>query len=152
VAAKRDNEHETLALIVEEVDDARDVYELHRQLAPHLPIKQFDDLRKVASESGSITFRGQEFDVSSFEALVPSVVFPIEDASKLVQLLVEVVRHAPPHVGRNLEDAEQAKRLTRRLGMRIGSAGLIGPAPHPSSLIERSRSRPVMQLGENSEG
>jgi hypothetical protein len=127
MSSKRGEDYEALAMIVDEIDAARETYDLFQQLSPHLPIRSFEDLAKVGDGEGVISFRGEKFAVSTFEDVIPEIIFPVEDQRKLVQLLVEVVRNAPPHVGRDLSDSEQAKRLARRLSLQMSGGGRIGP-------------------------
>lgn len=111
-------------LIIDEVDEARETYELVEQLIPALPIKHFGDLRDATA--GEIRFRGNPFDIGVFEDLLPDVLFPIDDVEKLVQLAYQAVQAAPPHITYDLEDPANARREMRRSLIRrlVGDGGL----------------------------
>lgn len=121
---------ELLKVIIEEVDEAREVLELAQQLAPALPLRSFEDVHK-AVDKGKIIFRGNEFNVRAFTALVPTLFFPIDDLQKLVALLYETVRLAPTTVAYNPNDPSHAARRLRRLGIvgMLGKMGQLGAPP-----------------------
>ncbi len=143
-----------LRLIVEEVDEAREVHELAQQLHHALPLRSFDDVVKAVGERGTIKFRGNAFDIQQFGALVPAILFPIDDAQKLVTLLYEAVRRAPKTIFYNEADPEAAKRHVRRLGILGAPIGVLG-APGPKDLrpispgaVAPAPSRPESAKGE----
>jgi hypothetical protein len=129
-----DNE-KLMAAVVEEVDEAREVYELARQLAPALPLRSFEDVAKAVGPEGMITFRGNQRPVQNFADYVPGVLFPIDTVQKLVMLLYETVRLAPAWVKHNENDPKHAKRKLLRLGILglrqgvLGRGGFAGPSP-----------------------
>lgn len=108
------------ALIIAEVDDARDILQLAEQLVPLLPIKSFDELMK-AGEKGRMQFRDTPFDVDSLRAFIPAITFPIEDARTLVERLAQMIRMVPPHLGVDVDSPSGMRRRMRRSGM-------LGPA------------------------
>lgn len=113
---------EFMRLIVEEVDEARETMELVSQLAPRLPIKSAKEL----VGEGVIRFRGEDYDVKNFAAMVPAFVFPIDSKEKLVQLAAMAARMAPPQVEFDHDDPETAKRLMLRiLSSRSGAVGTM---------------------------
>jgi hypothetical protein len=128
---------ELMKAIIDEVDEAREVLELAQQLAPALPLRSFEDLHKAVGQQGKIIFRGNAFNVRAFEALVPSLFFPIDDLPKLIALLYETVRLAPTTVTYSDKDPEHAKRRLRRLGI-VGMLGKIGQLGFPSGVPARS--------------
>src|SRR4051794_21257169 len=87
-----------LALIIDEVDEARDVYDIVRQLQNSLPIKDFDALKRALGGRGMLTFRGSEHSVEPFRTLLPRVIFPIQDIESLVQLTANFVKLTPQSV------------------------------------------------------
>lgn len=116
------SEGDLLRLVVEEVDEAREVRELAQQLIHALPLRSFDDVVGAAGTKGIIKFRGHEFHVGKFRPLVPSLLFPIDTPQKLIALLYETVRLAPGTIRYNSTDPQTAKRQIRRLGL-IGLPG-----------------------------
>jgi hypothetical protein len=121
-----------LRLIVDEVDEAREVYEVSEQLAGALPIRSFDDIAKAVGAEGSITFRGNVLDIRQFAALVPATLFPIEDPQTLVALVYQAVKMAPRTIQYAESDPHSAQRRLRRLGLFGMPSGLLGPVPGPS--------------------
>jgi hypothetical protein len=135
------DEHELVAIVVEEVDEAREVLELARQLVHALPLHTFEDVVKAVGPKGTISFRGRHSAVANFAGVVPGVLFPIDSVHKLVTLLYETVRLAPPSITYSDSDPAHAKRKLRRLGLlglRQGSLGRRGPLD-PYALITASR-------------
>ncbi len=110
-------------LVIDEVDDARDIYDLARQLAEYLPIESFEALVK-ATEGRMLKFRDAEFDVVSLEGLVPSIVFPVLSERALVERLGEMVRVAPAHLGVDIDSEGGARRLLRARGQIAPGIGL----------------------------
>ncbi len=102
-------------LVIEEVDDARDIYELASQLQRFLPIKSFDELAKAAGEK-RLRFRDSEFDVESLRGVLPSIAFPAEDAEALVARLGHLVRVVPRSLGVDAESDQGARRIARARG------------------------------------
>ena len=134
---------EMLKLIVEEVDEAREVQELVEQFHHALPLRSFDDAIKAVGQRGMIKFRGNAFDIRQFGALVPAILFPIDDAQKLVTLLYEVVRRAPKTIQYNETDPAAAKRHLRRLGILGAPVGVLGSLG-PKNLQPRSPAAVVL--------
>jgi hypothetical protein len=134
---------ELLRLIVEEVDEAREVYELAAQLAAALPIKSFDDIIKTMGDRGSIKFRGKELEVTQFADMVPATFFPIEDRQTLVALVYQAVKLAPRTHQYADSDPANARRRLRRLGLLGLPTGLLGPIPGPALLgmVRQSESK-----------
>ena len=117
-------QQELLKLIVDEVDEARDILRLAEQLAPLLPIKSFDDLAR-AGERGQMRFRDTPFDVETLRPYVPAIAFPVEDARALVQRLAYLVRIVPEHLGVDVTSEEGARRQMRRAGMLAPGVGAV---------------------------
>lgn len=116
---------ELLALVVDEVDDARDVYQLAEQLAPHLPIKSLDELVR-ATDGRQLRFRDAPFEVESVRPQLPGIAFPVEDLAGLVEKLGLLVRIVPPSLGVDFDGPDAARRQLHRDG---GIApGLLSPA------------------------
>jgi hypothetical protein len=111
------SDSDLLKLVVEEVDEAREVYELAQQLLHALPLGSFNDIAAAVGNKGVITFRGHQFDVGTFRTLVPTLLFPIDSTQKLITLLNEAVRLAPASLRYNQKDPATAKRRARRLGL-----------------------------------
>ena len=113
-----DSEHaqDLLKLIVEEVDEARDIYRLAEQLAPLLPIRSFDDLVKAA-DGRPMQFRDAKFDVESLREYIPRIAFPVQDLRGLIERLGHIVRLAPPHLGVDVSTPDGARRQSRYSGM-----------------------------------
>jgi hypothetical protein len=120
-----------LRTIVEEVDEAREVYELAEQLERHLPLRTFDDVVKATGDRHAVVFRTNPIEVGQFAALVPATLFPIEDTTTLVALLYQAVRLAPSHIQYPESDVRNAKRRLRRMGLAGLPTGQIGKAPGP---------------------
>jgi hypothetical protein len=126
--------HKLMAAVVEEVDEAREVYELARQLAHALPLETFKDVTKAVGADGMITFRSNPRPVRNFADYVPGVLFPIDTVQKLVALLYETVRLAPAWIRYNEDDPKHAKRKLLRLGILglregvLGRGGYSGPS------------------------
>jgi hypothetical protein len=131
---------ELLALIVEEVDPAREVLELASQLVHALPLRSFEDVVKAAGGSGSLRFRGRSVGVHGFVEAVPEIIFPIDTEQKLVTLLYETVRRAPPWF-RSESDTGAASRRLRRLGILGVQQGVLGQVPGPSGLSRAATSQ-----------
>ena len=132
------NEHELLKLVVEEVDEAREVHELARQLLHAIPLQSFEDIVKAVGPKGTITFRGNPSTVQNFAAVVPGVLFPIDSVQKLLTLLYETVRLAPPWVRYRDDDVDHAKRKLRRLGILGLKQGTLGATGSVSSRRART--------------
>lgn len=128
---KNPSMQELLKLIVEEVDEAREVYELAQQLSPTMPLRSFDDIERAVGDSKAVKFRGKAFGIKQFRELVPATLFPIEDHQTLVALLYQAVCIAPKHIQYDETDPRNAKRRLRRLGIMGLPTGLLGPAPGP---------------------
>lgn len=121
--------NDILKLIVEEVDEARETYELVMQLKAGLPIRSFDDIRKSCADHKTIKFRGNVFDLDTFEDRMPSFIFPIDDIRKLIELVYVAVESAPRTIEYDMEVPENAKRRIRRQQLQsLIPTGVIGPA------------------------
>lgn len=112
--APRQSREEVLRLIVEEVDAARDTYELVSQLEHALPIRSFEDLRKAAGEKGELRFRGTTFNVAEVEGLLPPWAFPVEDLRALVERVAHAVRLTPPDFAVDRTNPDFVSRQMRR--------------------------------------
>lgn len=137
---------ELMKLIIEELDDARDLYELAQQLLPHLPIRSFDELAKV-NDGRPMRFRDATFDVESLRPHIPGVVFPIMDAAGLVERLGHIIRMTPPDLGVDLSTEAGMRRQMRRGGaiapglglmsQRMATATTVAPGMQPMRQSER---------------
>jgi hypothetical protein len=140
-------ENELVQCIVQEVDEARDVYALAAQLAPLLPIASFDDLKKLPN--GTIMFRRQRFELDQFRDRIPAVIFPVRDIQSLVVLLQHAVRGASAHTAESPKDPEVARRLLRRISLGMLPVGQLGPPAlafrslGPNNLPEAPPARPT---------
>jgi hypothetical protein len=114
-AAGDNGQDDVLRLIIEEIDGARDVLQLVRQLEPALPIRSFKDLRQAANDQGQIRFRDVQIDLDFFEGMMPEYVFPIEDVRGLVARVAQLVRLIPPHMGRDPTSQENMRRMLKQL-------------------------------------
>lgn len=114
-----------LAVIVEEVDEAREVLELAQQLVHALPLQSFEDVVKAVGPKREITFRGNPSTVANFAQLVPDILFPINTVEKLITLLYETVRLAPRRIRYSDDDPRHAKRKLRRLGILGANVGVL---------------------------
>jgi hypothetical protein len=132
-AAERDNVHR---LIIDEIDQARDVLQLVTQLERALPLKSAADLRKVADEKGHVQFRDGVFDIAEILEVIPDMAFPIEDVRSLVERVALLVSVVPEHLGVDINSPDRVKRRMRRqlvsgmkgVSLRAGPGGpLVGP-------------------------
>lgn len=105
---------EMLRLIVEEVDGARDILQLVRQLEPALPIRSFKDLRRLTKDGGAIQFRSVEIDLDFYEGFMPDYAFPIEDLRGLVARVAQLIRMLPPDLGKDPNDPENMRRMMKQ--------------------------------------
>lgn len=110
-AAERDNVHR---LIIDEIDQARDVLQLVTQLQRALPLKSAADLRKVADEKGQVQFRDGTFDIAEILEVIPEIAFPIEDLRSLVERVALLVSVIPAHLGVDMNNPDRVKRRMRR--------------------------------------
>jgi hypothetical protein len=101
-------------LIVNELDQGRDVLQLYGQIAEALPIKSFEDLRKVFGKQGSIAFRDTNAPIDMFEELMPGFLFPIMDDEDLVSKLAQLVQAFPSDVGYDMGKEETQRIFNRR--------------------------------------
>jgi hypothetical protein len=118
------SKEELHGLIIEEVEEARDIHQLATQLAPLLPIKSFDDLLKAA-DSGRMVFRDTPFEVESLREHIPAVVFPVEDLRGLVERLGHLVRMAPSHLGVDMSSADGMRRQMRHGSLLAPGLGMV---------------------------
>ena len=129
-ATSRLSNNKLLQLVVEEVDEARETYELAVQFAKGLPIRSFEDVLRLIDRGQGVNFADNFTISSSSPRLVPSVVFPIEDLESLITLLAYAVRNAPKgHAVTELTEAGDARRQFRRLGILGLPVGRLGPSP-----------------------
>jgi hypothetical protein len=126
--------HELLAIVLEEVDEAREVLELAQQLVHALPLKSFEDVIRALGTDGMIKFRGNPRPARNFAEYVPGILFPIDSTQKLVTILYETVRLAPPFIKYNERDPNYAKRKLRRMGILGLRQGMLG---RPSSFFSQ---------------
>jgi len=110
------NEQELLSLIVTEVKEAREVYELVKQFEGSLPLKDFKDIQKVVGKKG-LKFRDIKFNVNLYEDIIPEIIFPIVNMKTLVILASELVHMVPPNFGLDMSKVENVKRHLRRFAM-----------------------------------
>jgi len=82
-------------IVIQEVDTAREVFQLAQQLAPALPIRSFADVLKALGPEAVFRFRGHEIPAAIFAQRIPAYLFPIDSLGKLVVILHEAVRRAP---------------------------------------------------------
>lgn len=104
---------EVLQMIVEEIDAAREVYQLFLQLEKALPIKSFEDIAKAADKEGILHFRDASTSFKFFESYVPSFIFPIENAKALIERLAQFVKLVPEDVGYDPSKPENLKRVNQ---------------------------------------
>ncbi len=102
-------------LVIDQIDDARDLLELARQLEKYLPIESFKHLDAQVGDR-SLRFRDSDFDLRSLGHLVPPIAFPVTSLSGLVERLGEVMRLVPPHLGVDVESENGARRVLRSQG------------------------------------
>lgn len=140
-----------MRLVIEEVDQARDIYQLAQQLAPFLPIRSVEELMKAAGEK-ELRFRDSDFTIDErMAAHLPKIIFPVEDASSLVERLGHVVRMVPPAMGVDLDSSEGIRRRLRfasALGPNLGMietgnvvATAIMPGMTPPELTQQQPDR-----------
>lgn len=103
------------ALVIDEVDEARDIYALALQLEPHMPIESFDHLAKAVGDE-RLTFRDTAFDVESLRGLLPDIAFPAKDTQALVSRLGQLIRTVPQGLGVDTESEAGARRISRMRG------------------------------------
>ncbi len=112
-------------LVIDQIDDARDLYELARQMEKFLPIESFKHLDAQVGDR-SLRFRDTEFDLRSLGHLIPPIAFPVMSLSGLVERLGEVMRLVPPHLGVDVESESGARRVLRSQGP-LGMFGVSRP-------------------------
>jgi hypothetical protein len=148
LAREQVSDQELMRLVIEEVDQARDIYQLAQQLAPFLPIRSVDELIKATGEK-EFRFRDSDFVIDeAVGANLPRIIFPVEDVSSLVERLGHVVRMVPPALGVDLESPEGIRRRLRfaaALGPNLGMietgnvvASAIMPGMAPPDLSQQS--------------
>jgi hypothetical protein len=115
MAERKEDTQELYRLVVEEVDQARDTFELVSQLQRGLPIMTFDDIRRVLGGRETVTFRGHEFSLDAIEAQLPEVALGINDLPALVRRVATLVRMVPDSIGLDPSDPATAKRALRRM-------------------------------------
>jgi hypothetical protein len=124
-----------LRLVVEEIDQARDVYELAQQLAPYLPIKSFDMLVRAVGKR-PLRFRDTEFDLESLHGQLPGVAFPVEDLAGLVEKLGHLIRLVPPSLGVDMSTPSGVRRQMKSSAQLAPGLGV--PATRGLIAIARS--------------
>ncbi len=132
-----------MRLVIDEVDDARDILQLAEQLAGFLPIRSMDHLMKE-TEGKELRFRNATFTVDSMAAHIPSIAFPIDDVKGLVERLGHLIRMTPPALGVDLESPDGIRRRLRKssaIGSNLGlmqtnnvAASAIIPGMRPADL------------------
>lgn len=115
MAERREGTQELYRLIVEEVDQARDTFELVSQLHQGLPIMTFADIRRALGGRETVTFRGHEFSLDPIEERLPEVALGINDLPTLVRRVATLVRMIPDSVGVDPSDPATARRALRRM-------------------------------------
>lgn len=142
----RDNvsEAELCRLIIEEVDQARDVYDLTLQLAPLLPIGSFEELVK-AQEGRPMRFRDVEFDVESLAGYIPNVVFPVQDLRGLVERLGHLIRLVPDFLGVDTASEAGARRQLRSAGSIAPGIGMMSQQMVTASTLGPGMTPPPRQ-------
>ena len=63
-------------LVIDQIDDARDLFVLAQQLEKYLPIESFEHLDAQVGDK-SLRFRDSEFDLRSLAHVVPAIAFPV---------------------------------------------------------------------------
>lgn len=104
---------EILRMIVEEIEPAREVYQLFMQLRNALPIKNFKDLEKAADHEGKLHFRDTAVGFRFFESYIPNFIFPIEDEKALIERLGQFVKIFPQEIGYDRSNGEYIKRMNQ---------------------------------------
>lgn len=125
---------ELMRLVIDEVDQARDIYQLVEQLAGFLPIRSMDELAK-ATAGKQLRFRNADFDVDSLAGHIPSILFPVDDVQGLVERVGHIVRLAPPALGVDLESPDGVRRRLRHSSSLVDNLGLIQTANVAASTI-----------------
>jgi hypothetical protein len=113
-----------MRMVIEEVDQARDIYQLAEQLMEFLPLRSMDELIK-ATDGKQLRFRDSGFDVASLAPHIPSIAFPVQDIRGLVERLGHVVRMAPPALGVDLESPEGIRRRLRHSSSLASNLGMM---------------------------
>lgn len=78
-------------LVIDQFPAVRATRDVSRQLAPMLPIRSADELRKTL-ESTALVIEGERLDVSGALEVIPEDVFPIENPADLVAKVAAAVR------------------------------------------------------------
>ena len=134
---------ELLALVVDEVDDARDVYQLAEQLAPHLPIKSLDELVR-ATDGRQLRFRDAPFEVESVRPPAARHRFPRRGPRRASREAGPPRTDRAALAGGRLRRPHAARRQLHRDG---GIAPGLGPRL-PAVLRRWPCRRPATELGQ----
>jgi len=113
-----------MQLVIDEVDQARDIYQIVEQLAGFLPIRSMDELIKAVAGK-QLRFRNADFDVDSLAGHIPAILFPVDDIRGLVERVGHIVRMAPPALGVDLESPDGIRRRLRYTSSLADNLGLI---------------------------
>jgi hypothetical protein len=135
-----------MRLVIEEVDQARDIFQLAEQLIPLLPIRSMDELIKAVAGK-QLRFRDTDFDVATLAGHVPSIAFPVEDPRALVERLGHVIRMVPPAMGVDLESEEGIRRRLRHSSALTTNLGMIQSANVVASPIVPGMAPPDFSAG-----
>ncbi len=118
------SKEELMRLVIEEVDQARDIFQLAEQLSDFLPIRSMDELVK-ATDGKEMRFRDATFTADTLAAHIPSIAFPVDDVRGLVERLGYLVRMAPPALGVDMESSDGIRRRLRQSSAISTNLGLI---------------------------
>lgn len=118
------SKEELMRLVIDEVDQARDILQLAEQLSDFLPIRSMDELVKV-TDGKEMRFRDATFTTDTLAAHIPSIAFPVDDVRGLVERLGYLVRMAPPALGVDLESPDGIRRRLRQSSAIGSNLGLI---------------------------
>lgn len=140
------SKEELMRLVIDEVDQARDIYELAEQLSEFLPIRSMDELVK-ATEGKELRFRDARFTADSMVGHIPSIAFPVDDVKGLVERLGHVVRMAPPALGVDLESPDGIRRRLRHTSAIGSNLGLIQANNVAASAITPGMTPPDLTPG-----
>lgn len=140
---------ELMRIVIDEVDQARDIYQLAEQLAGHLPIRSMDELVK-ALDGKQLRFRDTNFDVDSLASHIPSIAFPVDDPRGLVERIAHIVRMVPPAMGVDLESPDGIRRQLRHSSLLASNLGVIQNNNVAASAIVPGMTPPDLSSGSPS--
>lgn len=113
-----------MQLVIDEVDQARDILQLAEQLSDFLPLRSMDELIK-ATDGKELRFRDATFTVDSLAAHIPSIAFPVDDVRGLVERLGHLVRMTPSAMGVDTESPDGIRRRLRQSSALSANLGMI---------------------------